>query len=108
MTDTTEVDREETAALSIRLPASLLDRVKDAGKRQGCKNQTQSAVLVLTEGLEAIDRQKSKPHRLERVTGRIEWIVATILALLWIGFPNISAERVAEKRKEIFKQLEKL
>src|SRR3954454_17260129 len=103
MTDT-DVDREETAALSIRVPKSVVDRVKHVGGNAGCKNMTQSTMLVLTEGLDSIDRQKAKPHRLERVTARIEWMVATVLALLWLGFPNLSAERVSAKRREILKE----
>ena len=103
-----EVDREETAALSVRVPKTLLDRVDAAGGRAGCKNRTQATILVLQEGLDAMDRQRTKPHRLEKVTGRIEWMTATILALLWLGFPNLSSERVAEKRREIFNLLEKL
>lgn len=108
MTDAISAEQEKTAALSIRVPASLLDRVEAAGDKAGCKNRTQATILVLQEGLDAIDRQKMKPHRLEQVTGRIEWLTATAVAILFLGFPNISSDRVAEMRTKLLKQIERV
>lgn len=98
-------DTEETVPLSVRVPKRVIDRVLTAGADARCRHKTQAVIHVLEAGLEFIDRQKAKPLRLEKMVGRIEYLVATQLATMTVAFPDMDEDAIEKERNEILEEL---
>ena len=115
MTTDTHDAEDEMVPLSIRVPKSLCHRVLMAGANARCRHKTAAVIHVLESGLEYLDRQRAKPMRLEKMTGRVEDLAATQLAttleLIEMltssidGFPALDPEAVAARRRDIVEGL---
>ena len=113
--ETHDEETDETVPLSVRIPKSLCDRVLMAGGMARCRHKTAAVIHVLENGLEYLERQRSKPMRLEKMVGRVEDLEATQLAttleLIEMmsgsidGFPALDPEAVAARRRDIIEGL---